>query len=101
MKLWNGKIPYDIESEFKPYLTPYIVEGAKVAVVVCPGGGYLGRSEYEGNGYAEWLNSIGISAVVLEYRVAPYKAPAPISDIQRAIRVVRKEMTKQGVEKSE
>jgi len=100
MKLWNDKIPfYDESIEFKPYLTDYLVEGAKTAVVICPGGAYVERAEHEGKGYAEWLNSIGISAIVLEYRVAPYKAPAPACDVQRAIRVVRYELKKLGVEK--
>lgn len=90
---------YNSECDFKPYLTPYIVEGAKTAVVVCPGGGYVMRAEHEGKEYAEWLNTIGISAVVLEYRVEPYKTPAPASDVQRAIRVVRNELTRMGVEK--
>lgn len=100
MQLWNGIIPYyNGECDFEPYMTPYIVDGAKKAVVVCPGGGYSMRAEHEGRGYAEWLNSIGISAVVLEYRVEPYKAPAPACDVQRAIRVVRHELSKLGVEK--
>lgn len=100
MKLWNEKIPYfNAEVEFVPFLTPYIVEGAKTAVVICPGGGYANRAEHEGKGYAVWLNSIGVSAVVLEYRVAPYHAPVPGADVQRAIRVVRYELSKYGVEK--
>lgn len=100
MKLWNDKIPYhNSEIEFLPYLTPYIVDGAKTAVVICPGGGYSHRAVHEGKGYADWLNSIGVSAVVLEYRVAPYKAPAPSADVQRAVRVVRYELRKLGVEK--
>jgi len=100
MKLWNGNIPYyNEEYDFEPYLTPYLVDGAKKAVVVCPGGGYCMRAEHEGREYAEWLNSIGISAVVLEYRVAPYKAPAPACDVQRAIRVVRYQLSELGVEK--
>lgn len=100
MKLWKDNIPYyNSEIEFVPYLTPYIVDGAKTAVVICPGGGYSHRAVHEGKGYADWLNSIGISAVVLEYRVAPYKAPAPGADVQRAMRVVRYELSKLGVEK--
>lgn len=100
MELWNGNMPhYDNAIDYKPYLTPYIIDGAKTAVVVCPGGGYTHRAPHEGNEYAEWLNSIGVSAVVLEYRVAPYKTPAPGSDVQRAIRVARYELTKLGVEK--
>jgi len=100
MKLWSKNIPfYNNSIEFKPYPTEYIVDGAKTAIVVCPGGGYTGRAVHEGREYAEWLNSIGISAVVLEYRMAPYQAPVPACDVQRAMRVVRYELTKLGVEK--
>lgn len=100
MQLWNDNIPYyDSEIEFTPYLTPYIVENSRLGIVICPGGGYEKRAEHEGRGYAEWLNSIGVSAVVLEYRVAPYMAPAECADVQRAIRVARKELGKYGAEK--
>ena len=87
MEIWNGNIPY--AGEFVPYMTPYPVEGAKMAILVCPGGGYHHRAVHEGEGYAKWLNTIGVAAFVLEYRVAPDKAPAPMADAQRAIRLVR------------
>jgi len=47
------------------------------------------RADHEGKPVALWLNSIGISAFVLDYRVAPYRHPAPLWDAQRAIRYVR------------
>ena len=100
MQLWPNTIPYDDDSiEFKPYLTPYLAEGAKLGVVICPGGGYAMRAPHEGQGYAEFLQAHGISAIVLEYRVAPYRHPAEGSDVQRAIRVARHELGKLGVEK--
>lgn len=40
---------------------------------MCPGGGYSARADPEGWPVAELLNSAGISALVLNYRVAPYK----------------------------
>lgn len=58
-------------------------------VVVCPGGGYTVKAPHEGEPIALWLNSLGISAVVLEYRVSPYLHPIPLMDAQRAIRLVR------------
>ncbi len=101
MNIWDdGKMPYyDETNEFIPYLTPYTIDGAKGAVLVCPGGGYAMRAEHEGNVIAEWLNSIGVSAFVLEYRVAPYAAPAEGSDVQRAMRIVRSMAKKYGYEK--
>jgi len=100
MNLWENHMPFcDGSIAFTPYLTPYIVQGAKLGIVVCAGGGYAERADYEGRHYAQWLNTIGISALVLEYRVAPYKAPAICSDVQRAIRVAKKELVSYGVEK--
>jgi acetyl esterase/lipase len=74
-----------------PSMTLYPVSSDKPApvVVVCPGGGYRERASHEGEPIANWLNGIGIAAVVLHYRVAPYKHPVPLGDAQRAIRKVR------------
>jgi acetyl esterase/lipase len=61
------------------------------AVVVCPGGGYGGLAEHEGHPIAKWLNSLGVTAVVLKYRLgsAGYRHPVELNDAQRAIRTVR------------
>ena len=91
MKLWDKEMPHALQGEdFEPYLTPYPCPGAKTAIIVCPGGAYHNRATYEGDDVAAWLNSIGIAAYVLEYRVMPYQAPAQPSDVQRAVRLVRK-----------
>lgn len=64
------------------------------AVVICPGGGYnILAWPKEGLEVAEWFNSIGVTAVVLQYRV-PRRDPEhphvePLQDAQRAIRLVR------------
>ena len=96
INLWpENQIPYYNEDiDFIPYITPYIKEGAKGAVLVCPGGGYARRAPHEGNRIGEWLNSIGITAFVLEYRVAPYAAPAEGADVQRGMRIARREAAK-------
>jgi acetyl esterase/lipase len=62
-----------------------------LAVVVCPGGGYQHLAlDHEGKQIAEWVNSLGGTAFVLQYRLAPhYRHPAPMQDVQRAIRTVR------------
>lgn len=64
-----------------------------VGVIVCPGGSYshLMGIKTEGFGAAEWLNSQGITAFVLRYRVGMYgyHHPAMIQDVQRAIQFVR------------
>ena len=66
------------------------------AVIVCPGGGYGGLAyDWEGTDIAGWLNSRGIAAVILRYRlpadgdVAHEKWLCPLIDAQRAIRFTR------------
>lgn len=63
-----------------------------VGVIICPGGSYhhLGML-HEGYQVAEWLNSQGITAFVLRYRVGMhgYCHPAMIQDIQRALQFVK------------
>ena len=67
-------------------------DGETPAVVVCPGGGYGHLAmDHEGKQIATWLNSIGVTAAVLDYRHRGkgYGHPAPLRDAQRALRVVR------------
>ena len=100
IKLWNQTMPHRcVEDAFEPYLTPYFCDGAKTAIVVCAGGAYSERVTYEGDDVAVWLNTIGITAFVLEYRVAPSKAPAQPSDAQRAMRLARKLCMERGIER--
>ena len=76
----------------RPTLTLYQPSPEKstgAVIVVCPGGGYGGLAGHEGRPIAEWLNGLGITAVVLHYRVAPSKHPAMLQDAARAIRTVR------------
>lgn len=94
--LWPGGAPGAVGTEEadKPSLTIYLPpEGRAIGagVVVCPGGGYAHLAvDHEGDQIARWLNSFGVAAFVLRYRIAPrYHHPAPIQDAQRAIRTVR------------
>ena len=78
----------------KPSITPYLVpegHGTGTAIVVCPGGGYVHLAlDHEGAQVARWLNSIGVAAFVLQYRLGPrYHHPIELGDAQRAIRTVR------------
>src|SRR5437016_855743 len=68
---------------------PEIATGS--AVVICPGGGYaMHAMDHEGKQIAEWLNSLGVAAFVLKYRLGPrYHHPAMLQDAGRAIRTVR------------
>ena len=58
-------------------------------MIICPGGGYSHRASHEGAPIAAWINSLGYHAVVLSYRVAPYKHPLPLLDLLQTIRFVR------------
>ena len=94
--LWPDGAPGALGTEDadKPSLTPYLVpegRGTGTAVVVCPGGAYAHLAlDHEGAQIARWLNSIGVAAFVLQYRLGPrYHHPIELGDAQRAIRTVR------------
>ncbi len=94
--LWPNGAPGALGSDDtdKPWIAPYLVppgRGAGTAVIVFPGGGYGALSmDKEGDQIARWLNSIGVTAFVLKYRLGPrYHHPIELNDAQRAIRTVR------------
>lgn len=99
MKLWTDVMPYQKdEVHFEPEITLYEAN-SKGAVVIFAGGGYESRARHEGIGYAEWLQSIGITSWVVDYRVAPYAHPAMICDAARAVRIARANAEKYGYDK--
>ncbi len=88
-----------VSSIHNPSLLVYLPPKDKAtgaAMIVAPGGGHRFLSiDTEGTNVAEFLNSIGVAAFVLKYRLArdegsPYKIEEhPYADAQRAIRLVR------------
>lgn len=69
------------------------------AVVICPGGGYAGVAyAHEGLRVAEWLNGLGITAVVLRYRMPNGHSEIPLKDAQTALRMVREHAPQWGVD---
>src|SRR5262245_35794691 len=83
-----GSQPEDIPS-VQVYQPP-ADKSSGAAIVVCPGGGYARLAPHEGHDVAVWLNSIGVTAVVLKYRLGPrYGHPAMMQDVLRAIRFTR------------
>lgn len=100
--LWEGEIPYfDPEKrQFPPSLSPYLLPGDnRPCCIVIPGGGYAKKAwDHEGVQIAEWLNGIGMSAFVLDYRITPYEGPAILSDGQQAIRLVRARAAEFGID---
>lgn len=96
MPLWpngapgaKGSAPEDIPS-IQLYQPP-TDKANGAAIVVCPGGGYGALAAHEGHDVAVWLNSIGVTAVVLKYRLGRfgYRHPVMLQDAQRAIRTTR------------
>lgn len=85
-----------IKNIHNPNLTVFRPQNPNgTAVIICPGGGYgVLATEHEGQQVAEKLNTAGITAFVLKYRLpttagAAFKHPVPLSDALRAIQWVR------------
>ena len=94
--LWPTGAPGALgqEDADKPALTVYMppnTTGPMTAVIVAPGGSYARLSmNLEGRAPANYLNTLGIAAFVLRYRLGPrYHHPIELGDAQRAIRLVR------------
>ena len=69
------------------------------AVIICPGGGYYELCDtYEGEEVARWLNSLGISAILLRYRTGENLNAAPLDDVLNAICYVRKNADLYGID---
>jgi acetyl esterase/lipase len=129
--LWPGKTPGDvgingqetsrihlspivgptklITNVTKPTLTIYRPAKDKntgTAMLICPGGGYWDLYwELEGEEVAAWLNSLGMTGIILKYRV-PRRAgeapdeppPGPLLDAQRAVSLVRSRAGEWGID---
>jgi acetyl esterase/lipase len=106
--LWPNGAPGALgdKDEDKPSLTFYPAPKDKAngaAVVICPGGGYVVHAwEKEGTKFAEWFNSIGVSAYVLKYRLGSwdhkrYQHPTMWQDGTRAMRYVRSRAKEWGL----
>ncbi len=118
LDVWPGQAPGGVEAkapeEFKPgrpgerevkrltnvskptlaIYRPAADKNTGAAVLICPGGGYqILAMDLEGEEVAQWLNSIGVTGIVLKYRVPSAAKPAenlpPLLDAQRAMSVVR------------
>lgn len=128
IKLWPGKAPGETKDlgpekliEPKPgqnevkrlsdvseptiaIYSPPKDKNAKVAVVVAPGGGYsILAIEHEGTQVCDWLNSLGVTAVLLKYRVPKREMQMPenlaaLQDAQRAISLVRSKAKDLGID---
>ena len=104
-KLWeNGTPGYCPEyGQPEPNLKPFLLDmkpGDKPrgCVIVCPGGGYEMLAPHEADPIAEMINGHGLHSFVLTYRLKPYHFPEITSDALRAIRFVRYNAEKFGID---
>jgi acetyl esterase/lipase len=118
--LWPGKVPGELKEKQPPVIaaskndnvlrfsevtnpalqvfSPDQTNNNGSAVIVCPGGGYqILAYDLEGTEIAAWLNKLGFTAFVLQYRI-PDKKEGALQDVQRAIRIVRDNSKKWNID---
>ena len=112
----NGK-PYKVAGKPTKWLTnvtrptltiyrPAKDRNTGAAMLICPGGGYHNLGwDVEGVEVAEWLNKLGITGIILKYRVPRRPgdvkgepAPGPLKDAQRAVSLVRSKAKEWGID---
>jgi acetyl esterase/lipase len=118
--LWPGKVPGELKEKQPPvidtskndkilrfdevtnpaievFLPDEAINNGS-AVIVCPGGGYnILAYDLEGTEIAGWLNRLGFTAFVLQYRI-PDKKGGALQDVQRAMRIVRNNQQKWNID---
>lgn len=98
----EGRITQIQEAELFAFL-PAKEERKPMAIIVIPGGGYRHLTyDLGGYSYAKWLNTLGISAFVLNYRLPTspdlkQREIGPLQDIQAAIKLIRKNASQYGI----
>jgi acetyl esterase/lipase len=118
--LWPGKVPGELKEKqppvvavsekdkilrysevTNPAIEVYLPDPSKnngSAVIVCPGGGYqILAYDLEGTEIAAWLNKLGYTAFVLQYRI-PEKKDGALQDAQRAMRIIRDNSKKWNID---
>jgi acetyl esterase/lipase len=105
----GGKPTKWLTNVTKPTITTYLPAKEKntgTAMLICPGGGYHNLGwDVEGEEVAAWLNSVGITGIILKYRcprrpgdVKGQPAPGPLKDAQRAVSLVRSKAKEWGID---
>ena len=118
--LWPGKVPGEPKEKQAPVMSSPVGDNTvrfsevtnpalevfpaepsknnKGAIIVCPGGAYrILAYDKEGTEIAQWLNKLGYSAFVLQYRI-PDKKEGALQDAQRAMRLVRANAAKWNID---
>lgn len=120
INLWPGKVPGEPNDKMLPSVDTSQKDGIirfsevtnpalevflpapgtnnRSAVIVCPGGGYqILAYDLEGTEIATWLNKMGYTAFVLQYRI-PGKKEGALQDAQRAMRIIRDNAKKWNID---
>jgi acetyl esterase/lipase len=85
----NSWVTNVTEARMYAYIVPK-EKASGAAVLICPGGGYGGLAvAHEGAQVAEWLNTLGVSAFVLYYRMPNHHSEIPLTDAQTALQMIR------------
>lgn len=86
---------------FEPFINVYPAKNPNGLAVLClPGGGYAMLSKsHEGYNHAPWFNEQGITFVLLEYRLPHSYYQVPLSDVHRAMRIVKEHAEEWGISK--
>jgi acetyl esterase/lipase len=98
----EGRITQIQEAELVAFL-PAKEERKPMAIIIIPGGGYHHLTyDLGGYSYAKWLNTLGISAFVLNYRLPTspdlkQREIGPLQDIQAAIKLIKKNAAQYGI----
>jgi acetyl esterase/lipase len=87
-------------SEPSMTMVPAAVDRANgTAVIIAPGGGYVRMANTrEGEQYASWLSTLGVTSFILHYRAQEFGHPAPLQDMLRAVRLVRSRAAEFGID---
>ena len=99
-RLWDGDAPLYEEGFDVPHIKYFPAKNKKCksAVINFAGGGYRTRALYECESYCRWLAERGIDAFDVEYRVKPARFPCSLLDARRAVRYVRANSEKYGID---
>ncbi|MCS3868299.1 acetyl esterase/lipase [Chryseobacterium ginsenosidimutans] len=98
----EGRITQIQEAELFAFLPPK-EDRKQIAVIIIPGGGYHHLTyDLGGYQYAKWLNTLGISAFVLNYRLPTspdlkQREIGPLQDVQAAVKLIRKNAAQWGI----
>jgi acetyl esterase/lipase len=102
--LWSADAPLSegTTQADQPSIEVYLstANPTDTGVLIIPGGGYHYLAAPEGEPVALWLQSHGIAAFVLRYRVTPYHYPTEMLDGLRAIRLIRSRAAQFGIDEN-